>query len=190
MQARDVEAVIPPGAFYNRVQEWELYNPLMGDSMLELGGKVNQPFTYKSTFTALGFRHVSVDWNGDHQALPLDLRHPISLGTFDMVTNIGTSEHVDDQRGVWQNLVEACHIGSVLISTTPLLGSWWWHAEHFPTREFYKELAARNGFFIDRLYIEFEPPKEMIFCRMTRTEIVPFVMPDLRLIAHNEIRPR
>lgn len=192
MQTRDVAPVIPPGAFYNRLEEWELYQPLNGSSMLEFGGKINAPYTYKSTFEALGFRHISVDWNGDHGAMPLDLRHPISLGQFDMVTNIGTSEHVESQDGVWRNMVDACRVGSVLLSTTPLPGGddWWWHGEWYPTKAFYEQLADLNHFHVERITIEQPQPRRMFFVRLVRMKVAAFVMPDLSLITRNEIRPR
>ena len=119
--------------------------------MLELGGKINAPYTYKAFFQRLGFAHLSVDWNGQHGAIKRDLREPLELGQFDMVTNIGTSEHVDKQAGVWRNMLEAMHVGSVLLCTTPKPGHWTWHGWHHPHAEFYRELAALNGLDIERL---------------------------------------
>src|ERR1041384_5416258 len=92
------------------IPQWDLFLPLDGvTSMLELGNKVTGAgLVYKSVFEAMGIRHVSVDWNGKDGALPLDLRQPLNLGRFDMVTNFGTSEHVEDnQKAVWRNIIEA-----------------------------------------------------------------------------------
>lgn len=163
------------GPFHNRPEEWALYQPLVGSSMLELGNKKNREHTYKAFFESRGFRHVSVDWNGEDGALRRDLREPLDLGVFDMVTNIGTTEHVSDQTAVWRNVIEAT--GSVLVSTTPLPGDWGWHGDWYPTDGFYRELAALNGFEIERLYCEFKAPHRMWFCRMVRRERVPFEMP-------------
>lgn len=180
------------GPFHNRPAEWALYQPLVGRTMLELGGKINAPpearslpnsekreYTYKAFFERLGYQHISVDWNGDHGALPLDLRVPLNLGTFDMVSNIGTSEHVEDQEGVWRNLVAACAPASVLVSTTPLAGGqdWQWHGYFYPTAQFFTDLADLNGFRLDRLYENGEVPRRMTFCRMTRLVVLPFSMP-------------
>jgi hypothetical protein len=173
------------GPFHNRSAEWELYQPLVGDSMLELGNKKNGEFTYKAFFEARGYRHVSVDLNGQDGALALDLRHPISLGTFDLVTNIGTSEHVDEQLPVWRNIVASCHVGSVLICTTPKPGHWHWHGFWHPHAEFYTELAALNGFEIERLYESGQSPRVMNFCRMVRVHEGEFVMPHQRCMYHN-----
>lgn len=164
--------------FHNRPAEWELYQPLVGDSMLELGNKKNGEHIYKKCFEGLGFRHVSIDINGQNGALNMDLRQPLNLGTFDMVANIGTTEHVSDQAGVWRNICEAMHIGSVLVSTTPLPGDWSWHGEWYPTAEFYSDLARLNGMEMERLYVSGEAPRQMNFARMRRVKECPFEMPE------------
>lgn len=181
--------MIDLGPFHNRPAEWELYQPLVGSSMLELGGKINAPHTYKAFFEARGYRHVSVDWNGQYGALKMDLREPLNLGTFDMVSNIGTTEHVGGQEGVWRNICEAMRVGSVLVSTTPMEGNWCWHGEHYPTEGFFHDLANLNGLAIERLYVSGVEPRKMIFARMVRVVDMPFAMPDGG-IYRNKIRPR
>lgn len=181
------------GPFTDRPLEWKLYQPLFGESMLELGNKKNgRHGTYKAFFEGRGFRHTSVDWNGDDGALPLDLRRPLNLGTFDMVTNIGTTEHVDQQEPVWQNICEAMHIGSVLISTTPLPGGedWWWHGDWYPTLKFFEELGYRNGLEVQRLYVAGDAPRRMIMARLRRIATVSFKMPAYGTIVHNVRKPR
>jgi hypothetical protein len=164
--------------FHNRPAELELYTPFIGHSMLELGNKRNAPFTYKKYFESIGFRHVSIDTNGEDGALPLDLTAPLNIGTFDMVTNIGTSEHVSKQEPCWRNILEAMHVGSVLVCTTPQPGQWAWHGDYYPDDAFYRELAELNGLSLDRLYLNGEDPRRMWFARMTRVSEVPFVMPE------------
>ena len=165
------------GPFHNRPAEWELYQPVQGASMLELGCKINAPHTYKAFFEKLGFRHISVDWNGQHGSLIKDLRKPLGLGTFDMVSNIGTSEHVDEQEPCWRNILEAMHVGSVLVSTTPMPGDWTWHGFHYPDDSFYLQLSEMNGLECERLYVSGVAPRRMWFFRATRVEDLPFQMP-------------
>ena len=90
----------------HRPDEWALYKPLNGMKMLELGGKwcSQAGVTYKQVFESLRFHHTSLDWNGEHGALVRDLREPQwpEFGQFNIVSNMGTSEHVGDQRGVWR----------------------------------------------------------------------------------------
>jgi hypothetical protein len=172
-----------------RSWEWELYDPLVGSSMLELGNKRkaggNGPFTYKDVFTGLGFRHVSVDINGQHGALPKDLTKPLNLGTFDMVSNIGTSEHVSEndwigQAACWRNILQAMHVGSVLVSITPKPGSWPNHGTWYPHEAFFAELAALNGCELERCYDSDKrkpgctPHLRLVFARLRRVADVPF----------------
>jgi hypothetical protein len=166
--------MIPPN-------EWGLLNPLIGSSMLELGNKVTcDGVVYKDVFEALGYNHVSVDTNGLNGALKLDLRKPLELGTFDMITNIGTSEHVstdyDGQVECWRNIVNSAHIGSIFISVTPLRGSARWlnHGRWYPEEGFFDELASRNGFIVNRLYSD----ETLVYARLKRTQLTEFQMPD------------
>lgn len=165
------------GPFHNRPEELALYNPLAVGSMLELGNKKNGNHIYKTYFQYLGFTHTSVDMNAQDGAIALDLRKPLLLGTFDVISNIGTTEHVSDQAPVWRNIMEAMHIGSVLISTTPKPGNWSWHGEWYPDQEWFTELCSINGLEIERLYIEFERPREMVFLRAIRRTESEFAMP-------------
>jgi hypothetical protein len=185
LHARAVVSQLNLGPFHNRPWEWELYQPLFGCSMLELGNKRNRDFTYKFFFASLGFTHVSVDMNGADGALALDLRRPLRLGTFDMVTNIGTTEHVAEfdaagQMQCWRNILEAMHVGSVLISTTPAPGCWPWHGYWYPAPEFFEELARLNGLEVVRLYrhdMDGDAQRGMVFARLVRLAEMPFEMP-------------
>jgi hypothetical protein len=176
----------------HRSWEWELFDPLVGSSILELGNKKKSAgdvtFTYKDVFKSLGFRHVSVDTNGLDGALPKDLRKPLNLGTFDMVSNIGTSEHVsendwDGQVACWRNIVEAMHVGSVLVAITPRPGSWLRHGTWYPHKEFYTELARLNGMEVERCYDSVDrgdniaPHLRLVYARLRRISDAPFQMP-------------
>jgi len=160
--------------------EREIFSPLVGNSMLELGNKRKGDMVYKSVFESLGFRHVSVDLNGLDGALPLDLRKPLNLGTFDMVTNIGTSEHVsesdyDGQVECWRNIVEAIHIDSVFVSITPLEGAQRWlrHGRWYPQEAFFEELAELNGMVAERIYVD----SNLVYARLKRNDDCEFQMP-------------
>ena len=177
--------------FGNRPLLWELYQPLVGSTMLELGDKLDNNIVYKPYFESLGFRHVSVDTNGSHGALPLDLTRPLDLGTFDMVSNIGTSEHVSEedwagQVACWRNICEALAVGSVLICDTPAPGGWPNHGTWYPQPEFYRELARINGLEVERLAtVPWRPghqSRKVVAARMVRRTLVPFAMPDRRLM--------
>jgi hypothetical protein len=152
--------------------------------MLELGNKNGtggKGDSYKRHFEALGIRHVSVDWNGEDGALAMDLRQPLDLGTFDMVTNIGTSEHVDVQTPAWRNMVEAAD--QVLVCITPAPFNWPGHGLFYPHLAFYDQLAARNGFAIEKLTEEGPEGRRFVHFRGRRIARPAFAMPPLGLLS-------
>ena len=180
--------------FHNRPDEWAYYEPLHGNSMLELGGKINAGLTYKAYFESLGFRHVSIDWNGQNGAIKRDLRLPLwdELGQFDMVTNIGTTEHVDGQAGVWENIHYMTKVDGVYVGQCPYYDgkSWWWHGSFYPTEAFYESFAELNGWEIERMGTDRPEPNKNLYVRMQKVHDLSFTMPDISLIKFNTRRAR
>jgi len=164
--------------------------PLVGKRMLELGNKKNPDGVYKIYFESIGIDHTSIDWNGEDGALKLDLRQPIDMEPFDMVTNIGTTEHVQDQEAVWRNIHNLTKVGGVIASLTPMEGDWWWHGEWYPRSEFFDQFAELNGYRVDYLGIGRQAPNRNICARLTKLEHKPFKMPDPETIFFNKRRPR
>jgi SAM-dependent methyltransferase len=124
--------------------------------------------SYKDWFTRhCNFEHVSVDVNGLNGALALDLRQPLTPlegRVFDMVTNIGTGEHVEsDQHCVWKNIWDHLAVGGHLVSITPLAGDWHWHGLWYPTEEFYDAFAYRNDMAVVELGEYGAPPRRCQF---------------------------
>ncbi len=81
---------------------------LAGKRMLELGDQTIDTdqipeSTGKEYYENRGVLHTSFDLNGNHGALRVDLSKPIRnpdwLGAFDIITNSGTSEHVEPLAG-------------------------------------------------------------------------------------------
>ena len=186
-----------------RIDEYAYYLPLIGDTMFECGGKQNphvvpgQQTTYKSWFEPMGYRHVSVDWDGRFGALNRDLRQPQwpEFGQFDMVCDIGTAEHVtgdNAQRGFWENIHYLTKVGGVYVGQhpEPCDKSWWWHGTHYPTEQFYEWFAELNGWEIERMGFDLPRPNRNLYVRMRKNEAKVFTMPDESLIYHNRIRPR
>ena len=167
------------------------YNPLVGNRMVELGNKKTHGVTYKEYFESIGFEHVSIDWNGmNPKCLQLDLQKPIDLGQFDMVTNIGTTEHVETQRGVWENIHNFCKVGGTFISSTPIEGDWWWHGIWYPRESFYEQFAERNGYEIELMGYEMKDPRRALTVRMKKLSHETFTMPDDDTLFHNIRKPR
>ncbi|MFV1983005.1 MAG: hypothetical protein ACC657_05630 [Thiohalomonadales bacterium] len=163
--------------------------PINGFRMLELGNKKNSKGVYKDYFNSIGIEHISIDWNGEDGALNLDLRKPIKLDPFTHVTNIGTTEHVTNQKAVWENIHNLTDIDGVISSLTPLPGDWWWHGTWYPTEEFFYQFQ-QNGYKIEYMAIGREHPNRNLCVRLRKVENCDFIMPDMNTFYINEWRPR
>jgi SAM-dependent methyltransferase len=126
------------------------YVSVKGLKMLELGDQVCIGMTEqtgKEYFAKLGIQHTSVDLNGLHGALQLDLNDPLQFSHwnnyFDVVTNSGTSEHVTDQYAVFKICHDVLKVGGLAIHIVPDAYSknWEGHGIHTYTAKFFEYFA-------------------------------------------------
>jgi len=100
----------------------------------------------KKVFRAMGANHWSFDINEKDGAHYLDLSKPIPEGmsSFDLVTNFGTSEHVEEsQFQCWKNIHDLCRWDGHMIHTVPAVGHWPRHGTYHYTKERLCGLAMR-----------------------------------------------
>jgi hypothetical protein len=125
--------------------------------MCELGNQEMRGNTGKQVRTgkeyfAPRFEHVSIDLNGRDGARPIDLAQPIAdpdlVESFDVVTNIGTSEHVSDQFECFANIHRLAKLGGLIIHVSPI-GDRWPNHERTYTAEFFARLIRRGPYRID-----------------------------------------
>lgn len=133
--------------------------------MLELGDQIidDKSFYHKMTgkefFSSMGFFHTSVDINGLHGALPKDLRDPFEFNewhnNFDIITNAGTTEHVEpieSQYQCWNILHDCLKMGGVAIHILPdvhehdINGAWVGHCRHYYSKTFFEILARECNY--------------------------------------------
>lgn len=104
-------------------------------------------------------QHTSFDLNGQRGALQIDLARPIEdpqwRGAFDIVTNAGTSEHVEPleaQHACFMNIHDCLKVGGIAVHLVPDLdeleqhGRWRSHCNYFYTHGFFVGLAELNGY--------------------------------------------
>lgn len=137
---------------------------LAGQRMLELGDQVIDETenlleaTGKEYFENRGVRHVSLDLNGLHGALKVDLAKPIEnpdwLGAFDIVTNSGTSEHIEPfeaQYECFRNIHNCLRRGGIAVHLVPDVveleerGFWKGHCNYYYSHDFFAGLAGMSG---------------------------------------------
>ena len=173
-----------------RPDEWVLFEGLKPCRMLELGNKVNSRsgISYKRFFESLGYDHTSIDWNGLDGALKLDLQTPIDLEPFDVITNIGTTEHVKEQFGVWANIHNLLKVDGVLISVTPKADgkNWKRHGFWYPKHEFFNEFARLNGYEVLELYDNKHPPTSNTYVKLRKVKSLDFTLPEMTTFYKNQ----
>jgi hypothetical protein len=125
-----------------------------GTLVLELGNKKNVHGLYRNWYTDQGLEYVCLDWNGEDDAVPLDMRYALvpddvengMEGGFALVTNFGFSEHVDNQMACWSNIHGFVGHEGYLSICMPLMPWWKGHGLWMPTEAWYSVFAALNGY--------------------------------------------
>lgn len=137
---------------------------LAGKYMLELGDQAIKnegipELTGKKYYQNRGVLHTSFDLNGREGAIRVDLSEPICneewLNAFDIVTNAGTTEHVEpfeSQYVCFLNVHNCLKQGGVAIHILPDAveleerGAWRDHCNYYFTHDFFALLAELNGY--------------------------------------------
>lgn len=141
--------------------------------MLELGnqrmGIWDRPDYYKPYKDILMERgikeHISIDLNGENGALKIDLGKEITQwkNYFDIVTNFGTAEHVNNQYMVYKNIHDVCRVGGAMLHFGPPVGDWPRHCPYRYRKDFFQTLAQLNGYempYFERLLVRNPNPRK------------------------------
>jgi len=126
--------------FEEQTSEWAGYNKCVPINYSDFGFN-NTSHIIKYFFEHLGIIHTSIDYNGLDGALKCDLRddlYEILKSKFDIITNLGTTEHVgedltndDDlyfnQYQCFKNLHNLGNIGCIYYHVLPLTKNWYKH---------------------------------------------------------------
>lgn len=112
--------------------------------------KWNQYKTGKRYYTELKkvIEHISIDINGKNGALPLDLNvlRTEWKSYFDICSNYGMTEHIQNQYMAFYNLHSLCKIGGVTVHANPIIGGWKTHCPYHYEKDFFEALAKVCGY--------------------------------------------
>lgn len=103
----------------------------------------------KTYFVKRGVEHTSIDINGRDGALSIDLSKPISgemLGSFDVLTNFGTSEHVSNQYECFKNIHNLVREGGIAVHLVPRKGSWKGHGLYSYAPQTFLQIGSYSGY--------------------------------------------
>jgi len=161
---------------FNSYQDVEMLE--LGNQKVKLSG--NRQIA-KSYFEKLGFKHTSFDINGKDGALPIDLSKTIENkefhNKFDVVTNSGTSEHVepyDGQYECFRNMHLCNKVGGIMIHIVPEDGSFPNHCPYYYTIEFFEKLAKYNKYNTIEISRLQRGENVLITAGLIKTENIPF----------------
>jgi len=99
-----------------------------------------------------GIDYMCIDLNGENEAKKWDLDQPVkTTKKFDLVTDMGTTEHLKDiYMGFW-NMNKLAKVGAMMYHENPKTNNWPKHGYHYRTTSFYTELAEKTGYSILKL---------------------------------------
>jgi len=132
---------------------------LSGLSVAELGnqkilavgpnGKEYKKCVAKEWFKSKGAKHVSFDLNALDGAVKLDLCKSLPkkfVSQFDMVTNYGTTEHVENQKEAFRNIDKMLKSTGVMVHSIPLDGYWIGHCPYHYKENFPEAFCSMNSY--------------------------------------------
>lgn len=113
----------------------------------------------KDYFNSLGIKHDSFDIVVHQNCEFIDLREPIKeefVGIYDVVTDFGTTEHVDgNYYQALKNIHDLCKVGGLIVRENPKTGHWPKHGFNYLNIDFYLKLSQLCGYEILDLQEEF-----------------------------------
>jgi SAM-dependent methyltransferase len=131
--------------------------PPLNLSMVILGSQIMRPKVRQQFKSAK--RHyesmsdifsdvVCIDTNGKMECLKKDLNEPLKEmhGSFDVLFNGGTMEHVTKQLDGWRNCHYLLREDGIFIHVSPLVGGWPKHGKYLYKESFFVELIKANKY--------------------------------------------
>jgi len=133
----------------------------LGDQVIRKDKKIKEK-TGKEYFTNMGLIHTSIDMNGLHNSIKQDLSKPIInpnwINHFDIITNSGTSEHIEpfeSQYECFKNIHNFCITGGIMIHIVPDAievekrdAFKKRHCNNYYTKDFFNMLAEENKYYV------------------------------------------
>lgn len=122
----------------------------------ELGDQRNftrEPAPYMSEwFKRNNVEYMSIDLNGLNDSKQWDMSEPLKTSKkYDLVTDVGFSEHVKDLYQCFANIDKLTKVGGYMLHENPRTKNWPKHCYHYFDEKFYVDLAIQTGYYIMEL---------------------------------------
>ena len=92
----------------------------------------------------------------------------------DIITNYGTTEHVEKEEGqynCWVNMHNMLRINGLIINALPLVGKWEGHCRWYYTPSFFSSFEE-YGYKIQKLELTWH---DLVFCKMIKVNDISFM---------------
>jgi hypothetical protein len=134
----------------------EVISSILAEERLVFESKPSEHVRANLLYSCLGLtKYTSIDASGGNGALAFDLNRDLNgdyqySEAFDLVTNLGTSEHCFNQYAVFKNMHDLCNKGGLMIHALTVQGNVNHGFYNYHPR-FVADLAAANHYDIVRL---------------------------------------
>ena len=159
----------------------ELGNQMIKRSLAKILG-INECQS-REYFGKMGLKCTTLDILGGNNVIAMDLSVKIKsenlLNQFDILTNAGTTEHVEpfeNQMICFNNIHNFVKKDGIMLHSVPAVGSYKNHCSIYYTTEFFEELAKSNNYeivYLDKKYTGIA--KHLIFACLKKTSDDNFV---------------
>jgi SAM-dependent methyltransferase len=93
--------------------------------------------------------YLAFDLSGRNGSFKVDLcKDHGFMAQFDIVTNYGTIEHVNEQYPAFKNVHDLCKEGGIMLHAFPAVGQWPGHGRYYYSLAFAYELARRAKYHV------------------------------------------
>jgi hypothetical protein len=123
------------------------------------------------------FDITSLDMNGENQSDVVNLSFPIEekyKNSYDLVTNFGTTEHVQNQYICWKNIFDITKLGGLVINEIPKKENWPGHCKFYFDESTF-EVMKKDFEIVEVKDIEYERNGALIFCVLRKTHDKEFL---------------
>lgn len=162
----------------------KLHITYSGLLLCELGNQRYRGKPAKLMYESLGVKHTSIDINGFDGAIPLDLDFAVPKTfetSFNVITNYGTTEHVNNQYSVFKNIHVMGKNNCVVLHGVPLVGNWPTHCRYYYSKDFFTGLINVCSYELIDLRIfttgQYRRPRNLLACVLRKVKDIPFVSP-------------
>lgn len=100
-----------------------------------------------------------------------------NVGQWDVVTNFGTSEHVEPEQGhynCWKNIHTWTKVGGYSVHDVPEAGSWPGHCRFYYSFEFFNEFRKIGYEILELKQVPYPQQGNLIFCCLKKVKETEF----------------